>query len=44
MERSRLGDVKTNMEDRELRMGVNWQWILKLKGVKQGLFCGVTDS
>jgi len=25
------------MRDRKLRMGVNWQGVLKLKGVKQGL-------
>jgi len=37
MERSRPEDVKSKMRERKLMMGVNWQGVLKLKGVKQGL-------
>jgi len=37
MERSRPEDVKSKMRERKLRIGVNWQGVLKLNGIKQGL-------
>jgi hypothetical protein len=37
MERSRPEGVKLKMRERKLIMGVNWQEVLKLKCVKQGL-------
>jgi hypothetical protein len=37
MERRRPEDVKSKIREQKRRMGVNWQGVLKLKDVKQGL-------
>jgi hypothetical protein len=43
MERSQPEGVKSKMRERKLRMGVNWQGVLQLNGVKEGLGDGWTE-